>query len=88
MWQQLLCVCSPAIGRECGFAYKPSPEALLHICSVWGIAGEEAVFVGDSAKDDVRPYSLTPDPHPGLTLTLALTLNISMNLFLAQAMML
>ena len=46
---------SPAIGRECGFAYKPSPEALLHICDVWGIVGEEAVFVGDSAKDDVRP---------------------------------
>jgi FMN phosphatase YigB (HAD superfamily) len=53
MWDTA-CARSPAIGRECGFAYKPSPEALLYICSVWGIAGEEAVFVGDSAKDDVR----------------------------------
>ena len=47
---------SPAIGRECGFAYKPSPEALLHICSVWGIAPQEAVFVGDSPKDDVSIF--------------------------------
>ena len=57
--------------ESAAFAYKPSPEALLHICSVWGIAGEEAVFVGDSAKDDVRvgliglitqPSLLTAEP--------------------------
>ena len=46
---------SPAIGRECGFAYKPSPESLLHICETWGIAPQEAVFIGDSPKDDVSP---------------------------------
>lgn len=44
----------PAISRECGFAYKPSPEALLHICGQWGISPAECAMVGDSPKDDVR----------------------------------
>jgi HAD superfamily hydrolase (TIGR01549 family) len=43
----------PAISRECEFPYKPSPAALLHICDTWGIAPEECIMVGDSAKDDV-----------------------------------
>ncbi|KAF6250701.1 HAD-like domain-containing protein [Scenedesmus sp. NREL 46B-D3] len=43
----------PAISRECEFPYKPSPAALLHICATWGIAPEECIMVGDSAKDDV-----------------------------------
>ncbi|WIA31511.1 hypothetical protein OEZ86_002403 [Tetradesmus obliquus] len=43
----------PAISRECEFPYKPSPAALLHICNTWGIAPEECIMVGDSAKDDV-----------------------------------
>ena len=49
---------SPAIGRECGFAYKPSPESLLHICGVWGIPPRESVFIGDSPKDDVSSSPL------------------------------
>ena len=48
---------NPAIGRECGYAYKPSPESLLHICSVWDILPEESVFIGDSPKDDVSFFS-------------------------------
>ncbi|KAF8055985.1 haloacid dehalogenase-like hydrolase domain-containing protein [Scenedesmus sp. PABB004] len=43
----------PAISRECAHPYKPSPAALLHICSVWGIAPGEVVMVGDSKADDV-----------------------------------
>lgn len=43
----------PAISRECQFPYKPSPEALLHICKTWGIQPSEVVMIGDSAKDDV-----------------------------------
>lgn len=43
----------PAISRECQFPYKPSPEALLHICTTWGIPPTSVVMVGDSAKDDV-----------------------------------
>lgn len=43
----------PAISRECGLPYKPSPAALLQICSGWGIGAHECVMIGDSAKDDV-----------------------------------
>eukprot|EP00878_Enallax_costatus_P042431 GHUV01049790.1.p2 GENE.GHUV01049790.1~~GHUV01049790.1.p2 ORF type:complete len:167 (+),score=30.95 GHUV01049790.1:1169-1669(+) len=43
----------PAISRECQFPYKPSPEALLHICETWGIVPSEVIMIGDSAKDDV-----------------------------------
>ena len=43
----------PAISRECGHPYKPSPAALLHICSSWGIHPTECIMIGDSAKDDV-----------------------------------
>lgn len=43
----------PAISRECQFPYKPSPDALLHICQTWGIAASECIMVGDSAKDDI-----------------------------------
>ncbi|GAX82530.1 hypothetical protein CEUSTIGMA_g9957.t1 [Chlamydomonas eustigma] len=54
---------TPAITRECSFAYKPSPEALLHICETWGIKPSECIMVGDSVKDDVvsgnRAGSLT-----------------------------
>lgn len=28
-------------------------QALLHICSTWGISASECVMVGDSVKDDV-----------------------------------
>jgi len=43
----------PSISRECAFAYKPSPDALLHICATWGIPASEAMMVGDSVKDDI-----------------------------------
>lgn len=49
----------PALGRECGTAfdpplrYKPYPDSLLHVCKTWGIQPSEAMFVGDSARDDV-----------------------------------
>lgn len=35
------------------FPYKPSPEALIHICDTWGIPPSSVIMVGDSAKDDV-----------------------------------
>lgn len=44
---------SPAITRECDFPYKPSPAALQHICSSWGVSTSEVIMVGDSVKDDV-----------------------------------
>lgn len=40
---------SPALSREF-LPYKPSPDALIHICKSWGIAPQHAVMVGDSAK--------------------------------------
>jgi len=43
----------PAISRECEFPYKPSPEALLHICKTWGVDPGEVIMIGDSALDDV-----------------------------------
>lgn len=49
----------PALGRECGLSmtptlrFKPHPDALLHICSSWNVDPGEAMFVGDSPKDDV-----------------------------------
>eukprot|EP00892_Ulva_mutabilis_P011093 jgi/Ulvmu1/8356/UM042_0062.1 len=43
---------NPALAR-CFTPYKPSPAALMHICEQWGIQPEEAVMVGDSAKDDI-----------------------------------
>lgn len=42
----------PALAR-CFTPVKPSPAALLHICERWGIPPNEAVMVGDSAKDDI-----------------------------------
>ncbi|KAL0022069.1 hypothetical protein WJX79_001121 [Trebouxia sp. C0005] len=42
----------PALSREFK-PYKPNPGALLHICQQWGIPPEQAIMVGDSAKDDV-----------------------------------
>jgi hypothetical protein len=50
----------PAISRECGHPYKPSPAALLHICEAWGIQPHECVMVGDSAKDDVGGWLAGP----------------------------
>ena len=44
---------SPAVARDSGLAYKPSPEALRFLCSTWGIAAEQCVMVGDSIKDDI-----------------------------------
>ncbi|KAF5834840.1 HAD-like domain-containing protein [Dunaliella salina] len=43
----------PAISRECNYEYKPSPQALLHICNSWGASPSEVIMVGDSAKDDI-----------------------------------
>jgi phosphoglycolate phosphatase-like HAD superfamily hydrolase len=43
---------APALAR-CFQPAKPSPAALLHICSQWGIPAHEAVMVGDSPKDDI-----------------------------------
>ncbi|KAG2483810.1 hypothetical protein HYH03_017333 [Edaphochlamys debaryana] len=43
----------PAITRECEFPYKPSPAALQHIASGWGVPPSEVLMVGDSVKDDV-----------------------------------
>ena len=44
----------PAVSRDCGFLPKPAPDALQHICqSVWGIATQDVIMIGDSAKDDV-----------------------------------
>ena len=42
----------PALAR-CFTPYKPAPDALLHICEQWGISPQNAVMVGDSAKDDI-----------------------------------
>lgn len=42
----------PALCRDFR-PYKPSPEALLHICREWQIPPNECLMVGDSAKDDV-----------------------------------
>jgi len=46
----------PALCRDFR-PYKPSPEALLHICREWGIPPHECLMVGDSAPDDVRSPS-------------------------------
>ncbi|KAJ9505202.1 hypothetical protein QJQ45_011230 [Haematococcus lacustris] len=43
----------PAISRESSFAYKPSPEALLHMATVWGVPATQLLMVGDSVKDDI-----------------------------------
>ena len=32
---------------------KPAPDAILHICSVWGCEPSEVIMVGDSAADDI-----------------------------------
>ena len=32
---------------------KPSPEAILHICKVWGCSPADVIMVGDSAADDI-----------------------------------
>ena len=42
----------PALCRDFK-PYKPSPAALLHICSGWNIKPQECLMVGDSVKDDV-----------------------------------
>lgn len=42
----------PALSRDFK-PYKPNPGALLHICQRWSIMPQEAVMVGDSARDDV-----------------------------------
>ncbi len=44
---------APAITRECSFPYKPSPAALQHIVSVWGVSPGQVLMVGDSVKDDI-----------------------------------
>lgn len=44
---------APAITRECSFPYKPSPAALQHIASVWGVPPGQVLMVGDSVKDDI-----------------------------------
>ncbi|EFJ41688.1 hypothetical protein VOLCADRAFT_84005 [Volvox carteri f. nagariensis] len=43
----------PAITRECEFPYKPSPAALQHIASSWGVEIGQVLMVGDSVQDDV-----------------------------------
>lgn len=42
----------PALCRDFR-PFKPSPAALLNICSTWNIAPQECLMVGDSVKDDV-----------------------------------
>jgi len=42
----------PALSRDFK-PYKPNPGALLHICQQWSILPQEAIMIGDSAKDDV-----------------------------------
>lgn len=32
---------------------KPYPDAILHICKVWGVNPSEVIMVGDSANDDI-----------------------------------
>lgn len=32
---------------------KPSPDAIFHICNVWGCSPEQVIMVGDSAADDI-----------------------------------
>lgn len=49
----------PALSRDFK-PYKPNPGALLHICQQWSILPQEAIMVGDSAKDDVGPAELVP----------------------------
>ncbi|GLI69755.1 hypothetical protein VaNZ11_014435, partial [Volvox africanus] len=43
----------PAITRECEFPYKPSPAALQHIATTWGVETSQVLMVGDSVRDDV-----------------------------------
>eukprot|EP00218_Dolichomastix_sp_CCMP3274_P003838 CAMPEP_0170156348 /NCGR_PEP_ID=MMETSP0033_2-20121228/62914_1 /TAXON_ID=195969 /ORGANISM="Dolichomastix tenuilepis, Strain CCMP3274" /LENGTH=190 /DNA_ID=CAMNT_0010393699 /DNA_START=96 /DNA_END=668 /DNA_ORIENTATION=+ len=43
----------PALSRERPEFVKPSPGGIHHCLSVWGVAAEEVVMIGDSAKDDV-----------------------------------
>ena len=45
----------PALDRDFK-PYKPSPAALLNICETWRIRPQECLMVGDSIKDDVRPW--------------------------------
>ena len=42
----------PALSRDFK-PYKPNPGALLHICQHWNISPEQAIMIGDSARDDV-----------------------------------
>ncbi len=39
------------IGQGSGFALKPSPEAALDLCHRFGVAMEEAIYIGDSNVD-------------------------------------
>lgn len=48
----------PALSRDFK-PYKPNPGALLHICQQWSILPQEAVMIGDSAKDDVGDAKFT-----------------------------
>ena len=50
----------PAVARDTRLAgevdalpSKPAPDAILHICSLWGCNPFEVIFVGDSAADDI-----------------------------------
>ena len=62
---------SPALSREF-LPYKPSPDALLHICKSWGIAPQHAVMVGDSAKASLTTARVcyVPCPRQGLLVSL------------------
>lgn len=44
--------------------FKPHPDSLLYICSQWGIPASEALFVGDSLKDDVSLTYAAPWQPP------------------------
>ncbi len=41
----------PVWGQQARFARKPSPEALLAIAEMWGVAPSELTLVGDSQTD-------------------------------------
>lgn len=54
----------PAVNRETEgrenkgpLPLKPAPDAILHICNVWGYTPDEVVMVGDSAADDITAAS-------------------------------
>lgn len=50
----------PAVNRETEggegqgvLPSKPSPDAIYHICNIWGMSTKEVIMVGDSDADDI-----------------------------------